>query len=107
MTLLLAPFWAFGKEKSTDQAETEKGEQEAPEWKLPICYVLDRDNQIVPMVVLREGQCWGNLFIPEGSNILPLNKKDDDAFVNHLNQLGILNRSKIESVETCVVGKNP
>ena len=46
MTLLLAPFWAFGKEKSTDQAETEKGEQEAPEWKLPICYVLDRDNQI-------------------------------------------------------------
>ena len=111
MTLLLAPFWTFGKEKSKDQAETEKDEWIVPE--LPICYFLSATDL---RFISRPCETWSDTSSEE-LIILPLNNEDsfylsdelqqkndfvdDDEFINHLNQLGILNRLDIEGNQVC------
>ena len=105
MTLLLAPFWAFGKEKSTDQAETDtetnKGVWEVPEFQFPRCYFfMDEVGSI--FWIATEGSCENVISISsEGSTVLPLDQKSDDEFINHLDQLGILNRLGAEGGHLC------
>ncbi len=116
MTLLLAPFWTFGKEKSKDQAKIEKDEQKAPELQLPICYFA---SEVVPesWPTFVKERCRIVLNTLSGELIfLPYNDEDpfypdelqqknnaigDDEFINHLDQLGILNRAGAAGVQIC------
>ena len=108
MTLFLAPFWAFGKEKAKDQVETDEGKWEVPEHQLPICYFLgevDPSTQVVhnscgvlhvtalpfdhqgPFYLPGESQKKGNLI--------------DDELIKELNRLGILNKAGVEGGDLC------
>ena len=118
MTLLLAPFWTFGKEKSKDQAETEKDEQKVPELQLPTCY-FEVEVEPESWTYIAERPCAN--FHPVEITILPLSYYEslfsdelqqqndvigDEEFINHLNQLGILKRMDSSTSALCVRDNN-
>ena len=96
MTLLLTPFWTFGKEKSKDNAEKDKLPFQTcqylilihPEFfsftKKPCDYF---DNEMIPFEMI-EQYSWPN----DNAN---------NMFINYLQEIGVLSHGKILGNDLC------
>ena len=122
MTLFLAPFWTFGKEKSEDQAEIDKGEEKVPGWGTETLVIEVVGGEVKFLSPLTKEEYRLALDPSSGELVvLPLNDEDsfylpdeleqnnnaidDDEFINYLNRLGVLNKAKIDINQPCKGGR--